>query len=151
LDYPGNGSDQVPDKFIGNYDFYLEKSAQVRDALLRNAAAEARGMTYAELDQADQAKKTAQAAPLTESAADWKKRKEEQARKRKAQTALKRCEERIALLEEEAASLDEDLARPGVGTDLAELTRITTRRDQVQQDLEALYEEWEVLSEAQEE
>ena len=151
LDYPGNGSDQVPDKFIGNYDFYLEKSAQVRDALLRNAAAEARGMTYAELDRADQSKKTAQAAPLTESAADWKKRKEEQARKRKAQTALKKCEERIALLEDEAASLDEDLARPGVGTDLAELTRITTRRDQVQQDLEALYEEWEVLSEAQEE
>ena len=34
LNYPGNNSEEVPDKYIGNYDFYLEKSAQIGEILL---------------------------------------------------------------------------------------------------------------------
>ncbi len=34
VNYPGNNSTQVPDKYLGNYDFYLEKSAQVGETLI---------------------------------------------------------------------------------------------------------------------
>lgn len=34
LNYPGNNSESVPEKYQGNYDFYVEKSAQVGEALL---------------------------------------------------------------------------------------------------------------------
>ena len=34
VNYHGNNSESVPDRFIGNYDFYVEKSAQVGDKLI---------------------------------------------------------------------------------------------------------------------
>ena len=36
VNYPGNNSENVPDKYMGNYDFYLEKSAQVGEILIRD-------------------------------------------------------------------------------------------------------------------
>ena len=32
--YPGNNSESVPERYIGNYDFYVEKSAQVGERLI---------------------------------------------------------------------------------------------------------------------
>lgn len=36
LNYPGNNSESVPEKYMGNYDFYVEKSAQVGEKLLED-------------------------------------------------------------------------------------------------------------------
>ena len=35
INYPGNNSESVPEKYLGNYDFYLEKSSQVGEVLIR--------------------------------------------------------------------------------------------------------------------
>lgn len=34
LDYPGNNAQEAPERFTGNYDFYLEKQPQVESALI---------------------------------------------------------------------------------------------------------------------
>ncbi len=34
VNYPGNNSESIPDRYIGNYDFYVEKSAQVGERLI---------------------------------------------------------------------------------------------------------------------
>ena len=41
VNYPGNNSESVPEKYMGNYDFYLEKSAQVGEKLISDRMAEA--------------------------------------------------------------------------------------------------------------
>ena len=46
VNYPGNNSETLPDRFIGNYDFYVEKSAEVGEKLiadLRGAGPERAG------------------------------------------------------------------------------------------------------------
>ena len=35
VNYPGNNSESVPERYLGNYDFYLEKSSQVGETLIR--------------------------------------------------------------------------------------------------------------------
>ena len=43
LNYPGNNAEKAPERFIGNYDFYLEKSSQVEEALLKDAYRDGQG------------------------------------------------------------------------------------------------------------
>ncbi|MBR7045461.1 MAG: ABC-F family ATP-binding cassette domain-containing protein, partial [Lachnospiraceae bacterium] len=146
LNYPGNGKDAVPDRFMGNYDFYLEKSQEVEESLLQDAYAREQGLSYEEVKkQMDKA--PAAAAPLSAGSADWKKQKEEQARLRKAASDLKKCEDRIAALEEESASIDEEMAKPEVCTDISRLTALSRKKEELEEELAGLYEQWEVLSE----
>ena len=146
LNYPGNGKDAVPDRFMGNYDFYLEKSQEVEESLLQDAYAREQGLSYEEVKkQMDKA--PAAAAQVSAGSADWKKQKEEQARIRKAASDLKKCEDRIAALEEESAAIDEEMARPEVCTDLSRLTALSRKKEDLEEELADLYEQWELLSE----
>ncbi|MDO4407333.1 MAG: ABC-F type ribosomal protection protein [Eubacteriales bacterium] len=43
VNYPGNNSESIPDRYIGNYDFYVEKSAQVGDRLIADLQKEEGG------------------------------------------------------------------------------------------------------------
>ena len=142
LNYPGNNSTEVPDRFIGNYDFYLEKSAQVQETLLDNA--------YAEMTRGQTARAAQKTAKVTEAGQDWKRQKEEQARKRKAANDLRKCEERIAALEADNLAIDEDMAKPEVFTNADKLRELTARKEANEAELETLYETWEELSENQE-
>ena len=78
---------------------------------------------------------------------DWKKRKEEQARRRKLENDLKKCEKEIARLEEEGERLDEEVSLPGNSTDPEKLSALTAQRAAVDDQLQELYERWELLSE----
>ena len=149
LNYPGNNSTEVPDRFIGNYDFYLEKSAQVQETLLDNAYAEIHGLTYEET-RGQTARAAQKTAKVTEAGQDWKRQKEEQARKRKAANDLRKCEERIAALEADNLAIDEDMAKPEVFTNADKLRELTARKEANEAELETLYETWEELSENQE-
>ena len=146
LSYPGNGSDAVPDKYIGNYDFYLEKSQEVEENLIQDAYASRQGLTYEEAKK--QLEKTPAAARTVSAGSDdWKKQKEEQARLRKAASDLKKCEQQISELEEEGASIDAEMAKPEICRDLEQLTRLSARREDINAELLDLYEKWEILSE----
>lgn len=111
--------------YIGNYDYYLEK----RDILAPK-----------EIKVAGVEKNTA----VKE---DWKAQKEEQARLRKRQNDISRIEKNIEKLESENSELDEQLALPEVYTDLPKLMKLNERKQEIEKELEKLYEDWETLSE----
>ncbi len=112
--------------YIGNYDYYVEQQ------LVSTAREEARATGIKN---------------ETEAKKDWKQAKEEQAKERKKQNDLKKCETRIEELETLIASLDAEMIKPEVATDVGKLTELSNRQAEANEELEKLYEEWEVLSE----
>jgi ATP-binding cassette subfamily F protein 3 len=160
LSYPGNNSTEVPDRYIGNYDFYLEKSAQVGDTLLKiakeqaSASAPAGAGTDAGSAAASGSTGTAHAASAGPSSEDaesgvdsWKAQKEEQARLRKQAADLKKCEDRIAALEERGRAIDEEMCLPQNVTNVGLLSDLSKEKASNAEALETLYHDWEVLSE----
>ncbi len=113
--------------YIGNYDYYIEQQ------LVSTARSEEKAAVVKE---------------ETETKKDWKRSKEEQARERKRQNDIKKTETRIEELEQLLSSLEEEMALPENATNVAKLTEITTRQVAATEELEALYETWESLSEA---
>ena len=159
LNYPGSRSDEpAPDCYIGNYDYYLEKSAQVENVLKadeRKRIAEASGQpaSYVQTSSsaAAQAGSNPEEAPTAKAAGgslDYRKQKEEQARLRKQQNDLKKCESEISSLEERNTAIDEEMARPENCTDLAKLSKLQKEKSANEDRLAELYEKWEELSEA---
>ena len=111
--------------YIGNYDYYLEK----RDIL------------------APKEMKAVREEKSTAVKDDWKSQKEEQARLRKKQNDILKLEKNIEKLEQENAALDEQLALPENYTDVQKLMKLNERKQEIEKQLEQLYEDWEMLSE----
>lgn len=112
--------------YIGNYDYYVEQQ-------LVSAAREEEKSTVVKIETA--AKK------------DWKQAKEEQAKERKKQNELKRCEERIDELENLIASIDQQMGDSSIATNVEQLTKLSKEQEAAKEELEQLYEQWELLSE----
>ena len=153
LNYPGNNSEKAPDRFIGNYDFYLEKSAQVENALLQDAFRDGQGV-FAQgsagpgMSGTPKAGSAAGTSPAPSSEKqNWAQQKEEQARIRKAANDLRKCEEKIASAEEEIASIDEQMALPENYSNAGKLAELNSRKEALEEELAELYEKWEELSE----
>ena len=149
VDYPGNNEEEIPAKYLGNYDYYLEKSAQVGDVLISR---EKEGMAASSAmsgsaEKADM-RAASSAASDTSGKDDWQKQKEEQARLRKAASELKKVEDRIAALEEKNSAIDEAMALPETATNLAKLTEFSEEHARNDEELAALYEQWEQMQEA---
>ncbi len=112
--------------YLGNYDYYLEKSAQQQCG----------GQT------------SAQETPATSASRDdWARRKEEQARLRKRQNELRRTEDRIAALEERSGGIDALMTQEEIFTDVAKCMELTKEKAEIAEELERLYALWEELSE----
>ena len=79
--------------------------------------------------------------------ASWQQQKEEQARRRKIANELKKVEAEIESLELRNEELDGILADPANGTNVALLQESTKEREQNEERLEMLMEQWESLSE----
>ena len=146
LNYPGNNSEKTPDRFIGNYDFYLEKSAPVEDVLLQDAYRDGQGVQSAP-SAPDKTPEAGSGSSASSEKMSWAQQKEEQARQRKAANDLRKCEDKIASAEEEAASLEEQMALPENYSDAAKLAGLQQKKEQLEEELAALYEQWEQLSE----
>ena len=172
VNYPGNNSESVPERFIGNYDFYVEKSAQVGENLIANlrgdsaadqkaafsgsskgspanAVRPADKMTdgSAPAASAQSSSSSASSGAGTGGVDDWKTRKEEQARRRKIANDLKKCENEIARLEAEGEALDEEISLPENSTNPDRLRELTAKREDIDLQLASLYEQWETLGE----
>ena len=115
--------------YIGNYDYYIEKKADVERAYLASEAA-------AEKEKTDTAAKL-----------DWKSQKEKEARKRKQQNDLLRLESRIEALEQEDRDIDVLFEDPETASDPQKLTELSRRKEAVASELEEAYSEWESLQE----
>ena len=111
-------------EYLGNYDYYAEKTAQ-REEAPRSADA-----------------------PQKPKQNDYKLRKEEQARERKRQNDLKKAEQRIEELDAEIAELQTLLASDEVVGDYEKLMELTAKLEQLQDEQAQVFELWEALMEA---
>ncbi len=125
--------------YIGNYDYYLEKKDTQMAALgLTDISA-----TNTVFSTGSGSKATAP----SDNKLDWKAQKEEQARLRKKENDLKKCEEKIAQLEERLSAIDTEMSDPANGTQVLKLQELAKEQDEINSQLEKLYEEWEILAE----
>ena len=162
LNYPGNNAEKAPERFIGNYDFYLEKSAQVEDTLLENAYRDGQGAVNSSFgssgssgsraassvpDKSDAVSGSSGKASGTSEKQSWAQQKEEQARQRKAANDLRKCEEKIASAEETIADLEAQMALPENYTNAENLAALHRQKEDLEEALAVLYDEWESLSE----
>lgn len=125
---------QTLHEYKGNYDYYLQKKQEA-----------------AERAQATETINTATSTDASDASADtklsWQEQKALQAQQRKKANDLKKIEARIEELEEEATRLDEELQNPDISSNTAELMKITTKRAEVDAELNECYEKWEALAE----
>ena len=151
--------------YQGNYDYYLEKKAQLAQAAAGSgmpasgqgspsgagtpAAARGAAAGFPAGAAGSAAGGAASGSGAAESALkqDWKSQKEAQAAQRKKENALKRCEERIAVLEKRSAQIDEEMALPEVCTNVARLQELSKEKAEIEEELLLKMEEWEQLSE----
>ena len=164
LNFPGYSEKPAPECFIGCYDHYLEESAKMLSAgtaqdLPGTGRGEesagnkdgAAGMSGTESGAARNAQKKGSSLPVQEEssggALDWKTQKELQAKLRKKENDLKKCEDRISELEQRSAAIDEEMALPENCTNIGKLNDLTREKEEINTELESLYERWEELSE----
>ncbi len=139
--YHGNNSDSVPEKYMGNYDYYLEKIAEAEEA-----EKEASATVFSSGPSSSPSGGSPASDSIsreTDSQKDYCARKEEAARRRKAENALKRTEEAISSLEEEIAALEAEMVRPEVAVDVPRLTALAEEKAAKEDELARLYEKWE--------
>ncbi|MDE7314004.1 MAG: ABC-F type ribosomal protection protein [Eubacterium sp.] len=135
--------------YIGNYDYYLEKRDVQRAAQLQPARNAGETMQAHTADAANPAfPKSAAQKAATGSKEDWKLKKQQQAAKRKAEQELSRVEERIETLETEKKELEAEMAAPEVAVISAKVMELHSQLVQKEEELEALYEKWEELTNA---
>lgn len=130
------------DDYIGNYDYYIEKREVVRQY---------GALTQGESGRAKPEEPVKPQEPLSQGRMDWAQQKEYQAALRKAQNGLKKAEEEIQKLESRNEELESEMAKPEVASKLGELMELHREKEQNEERLAALYEDWESFSEELEE
>lgn len=124
-------TDQGLINYKGDYDYYLEKKEEGR--IIPDSAS----------IQKEEILPTAS----TSSREDWKQKKEAEREARKRANDLKKCEARIAELEAKSEELDATMALPENASSSARLLELSREQSLVSDELERLYEEWEILAE----
>ena len=118
--------------YIGNYDYYLEKKADVESSFIYAA-------------QADN-KPEADANAESETKLNWKSAKEDRAKLKKRQNAIKRCEDKISILEKELSDIEEEFLKEENQSDAVKLHALQLKKEEIEPELEELYNLWEELS-----
>ncbi len=117
--------------YIGNYDYYLEKREE---------------LTAVYAGGTEDASDSVSSETVSESKLSWQEQKEANARARKRQNDLKKTEERITRLEERDAEIDGMMTLEEVFTNSVRCQELADEKASIAEELEALYEQWEQLS-----
>ncbi|MBR5376488.1 MAG: ABC-F type ribosomal protection protein [Lachnospiraceae bacterium] len=120
--------------YIGNYDYYLEKKAQL--------SAESRSFQDQKRSVGDSSTGTD---PYNKN--DWEQQKARKARQQKLERDLKKCEEEINGLEDRQGEINELLTHDDIATDVSRCMELTKELDDNNLKLNELYSLWEQLSE----
>lgn len=113
-------------EYLGNYDYYVEKSKE--RGLQGNASANANATQ-----------------PKPAKVNEYKQRKEQQSNLRKLKTRIKKCEEQIAELDVLSEEIQQMLSSDEVSSNFDKLMELTAQLDQCHTKQTEVYEEWEQL------
>ena len=127
-------------QYLGNYDYYLEKSAEA--AMANESVSSNIAGTKAET--------TADTA-ISEGKADWQKSNAEQAAKRKLENQIKKIEEEISALETSLSDLEEQMNDPQIATNSVRLQEVCKEHSEKKELLDQKMATWEELLLQQEE
>jgi len=105
--------------YAGNYDYYVEKKAQLFGGVTEKATA------------------------VVSAKYDYKRKKEQEAEERRKKSRIERLEAQIAKTEAQIAECDAQLADEVIGRDAEKAQEVYERRIELDQSLTALYSEWE--------
>lgn len=119
--------------YIGNYDYYIEKRDDVRNAAFAYPSAQT--PLSASLNPEEKSSKQ-----------DWLNSKEEAAKAKKQKAALKKCENNIEKYENEIKQIELNFSMPHIQSDVGKLMELQTQKEKAEEELEKLYEEWESLA-----
>ena len=136
--------------YLGDYDYYVEKKFELTGVDVLNSnlnsltvnAQSSSGSSNSTIVKGSIAKGSL---PKSEGALDYKAQKEQQALLRKKENELKKCEERIDYLEKENARFEEKMSDPAIATSSVKLQEISKNIEKNNEELESLYEKWELL------
>lgn len=115
--------------YLGDYNYYLEKKAQLSASL-------SLGTSGTKKEEA-----------VSETKLDWRAQKEAQAKQRKQENDLRKCEEAISSLEKILAEIDAKMSLPEIATDVAKLQELVKNQEELNAQLTLLYDQWESLIE----
>lgn len=125
--------------FIGNYDYYDAH----KDIVYQSASTAATSkLGFTAITQKDN---------ITEETNDasgkdaYIRNKELQAKQRKLENDIKKSEKQIEDLEAQITQIDEEICLPENATNSAKLSELSTKRQELEAQLEAVYETWETL------
>ncbi len=134
--------------YLGNYDYYLEKKAELSGLSGGESSLASSGPGKIPPKSSSGVVSSAEEKPVSEGKALWQERRAEQARQRKLENALKKTEEEIAELEQQITDLDTLMASDEVCRNSAKLAELAARQESARKELDSLYETWEELSES---
>ncbi len=133
-------------EYLGNYDYYLEKHEDLTRRFV-SADTHSSGGVISSSNVSHLAMSSASLAGTdSEGKADWKKQKQELALARKKQARLNETEEKIASKEERSRQIDDLLSQEEIFTNLQQVTALGKEKEQIDQELETLYDEWAELA-----
>ena len=122
-------SDRGVTEYLGNYDYYAEKSQNTgSDGLFINTKAQASKDEKPKVNE-------------------YKLRKELKAQERKRQNDIFKAEERISALEEKISDTEALIAQDDVAADFERLMELSSLLEQLQNELSEAFEVWEGLCE----
>ena len=117
--------------YIGNYDYYLEKKDILTAAVIKES------VSPTDSDNASVSSNTKE---------QWLSSKEEQARLKKLKNNLARVEEQISSIEERLKEIDEEYMNPDIGSNTGRLMELHKEKEELDDKLNNLYEQWEEIS-----
>lgn len=121
--------------YMGNYDYYLEKKAEL--GLESDTQAQERAINTNAKEQSP--------------ASSFVQMKESRRQQRKLERELQEVESSIAVHEEEIAHLEQEITKPDVYQDYEKALQITTRIEELKSELDQLLMDWERLTTSLEE
>ena len=117
--------------YIGNYDYYLEKKDILTAAVIKES------VSPTDSDNTSVSSNTKE---------QWLSSKEEQARLKKLKNNLARVEEQISSIEERLKEIDQEYMNPDIGSNTGRLMELHKEKEELDDKLNNLYEQWEEIS-----
>ena len=129
-------------EYLGNYDYYLEKSAETDSFADVSSAGTMANNSISGQAGADNPQS------VSSGAADYKAAKAAAAEERKLKKQIDEIETKISEFEERISGIEDELNNPKNGTDTELLIKLQKEKDEIEEKLAEAMEKWEELSAA---